>query len=157
MIRLIPILALLPLLLAQCTYTEKVRDGQTAIEVKQYAVAVDLLQEEYEKSKSRVEKGKIAYRLGSAYKELNQSEQSIRWFQIAYDNQYGYEALREYAYALKQAERYAEAQRAFKDLGIEIGSPYEYRREISACKIAQGWKELTPEYEIELLDFNTSN
>lgn len=157
MIRLLPILALLTLLLAQCTYTEKVRDGQTAIEVKQYAVAVDLLQEEYEKSKSRVEKGKIAYRLGLAYKELNQSEQSIRWFQIAYDNQYGYEALREYAYALKQAERYAEAQRAFKDLGIEIGSPYEYRREISACEIAQGWKELTPEYEVELLDFNTSS
>lgn len=139
-----------------CTYTEKVRDGATAIEVKQYAVAVDMLQKEYEKSKSRVEKGRIAYRLGEAYKNLNKGEQSIRWFKIAYDNQYGWEALKEYAYALKQAERYTEAARAFKDLGIEIGSPYEYRREISACEIALGWQELKPEFEIELLPFNTS-
>ncbi len=156
MIRSCTLLLLLLSLLASCTYTEKVRDGRTAIDVKQYAVAVDLLQKEYEKSKSRVERGKIAFLLGEAYKNLNQSENAIRWYRIAYDNQYGYESLREYAYALKRAERYQEAKRAFKDLGIEIGSPYEYRREISACEIAMGWKELTPEYEIELMDFNSS-
>jgi outer membrane protein OmpA-like peptidoglycan-associated protein/tetratricopeptide (TPR) repeat protein len=142
--------------LSSCTYTEKVRDGQTAIEVKQYAVALELLQKEYEKSKSRVEKGRIAYKIGEAYKNLNQSDLAIRWYKIAYDNQYGWESLREYAFALKQAERYDEAARAFKDLGIEIGSPYEYRREISACQIAQGWKDLRPEYEVEVMGFNSS-
>lgn len=156
MMRYLPLLALLFSFLGSCTYTEKVRDGKTAIEVKQYAVALDLLQKEYEKSKSRVEKGRIAFRIGEAYKNMNQSEQAIRWYKIAYDNQYGWESLREYAYALKQAERYEEAARAFKNLGIEIGSPYEYRREISACEIAQGWKELRPEYEIEVMGFNSS-
>ncbi len=156
MIRSLPILLLLSVLFTQCTYTEKVRDGRTAIDVKQYAVAVDMLKKEYDKSKSRVEKGKLAFMLGEAYKNLNQSEQSINWYRIAYNNQYGYESLREYAYALKRAERYDEAKAAFKDLGIEIGSPYEYRREIAACEIAQGWKELTPEYEIEVLPFNSS-
>ncbi len=150
------LLALLIAGFSSCTYTEKVRDGQTAIEVKQYAVALELLQKEYDKSKSRVEKGRIAFKMGESYKNLNQSDLAIRWYKIAYDNQYGWESLREYAFALKQAERYEEAARAFKDLGIEIGSPYEYRREISACQIAQGWKELRPEYEVEVMGFNSS-
>ncbi|MCB0571808.1 MAG: OmpA family protein, partial [Phaeodactylibacter sp.] len=66
-------------------------------------------------------------------------------------------ALKGYAYALKEAQRYDEAMRAFKDLGIEIGSPYEYRREISACEVALGWAKLPPEYEIELMPFNSGN
>jgi peptidoglycan-associated lipoprotein len=142
--------------LSSCTYTQKIRDGRTAVERKQYAVAVKLLDKEYNKSKSRVEKGKLAFILGESFRELNKSDQSIQWFRIAYDNQYGVEALQEYAYALKRAERYEEAIRAFKDLGIEIGSPYEYRREIQACEIAQGWKNVkNPEYTIQLMDFNT--
>ncbi|MCB0594609.1 MAG: OmpA family protein [Lewinellaceae bacterium] len=157
MARNLTILALFIGLITACTYTMKVRDGRTAVEVKQYAVAVDLLQKEYDKAKSRVEQGKIAFLLGESYQRLNKSDQSIRWYQIAYDNQFGVDALKEYAYALKRAERYEEAMRAFKDLGIEIGSPYEYRREISACQIALGWKALPPEYEVEVLSFNTGN
>lgn len=156
MIRTAFLLAFALLFAASCTYTEKVKDGKTAIDVKQYAVAVDLLKKEYDKSKSRVEKGRIAYQMGEAYKNLNQSEQSINWYLIAYDNQAGWQALREYAYALKQAERYQEAARAFKDLGIEIGSPYEYRKEIAACEVAMGWQQLEPEYEVELMGFNSS-
>ncbi len=151
------LLALLLTLLAGCTYTQKVRDGRTAFEVKQYAVAADMLEKEYEKAKSRVEKGKIAFLIGESYKRLNKSDQSIRWYGIAYDNQYGVDALKEYAFALKQAERYEDAMRAFKDLGIEIGSPYEYRREISACEVALGWARLPPEYEVELMAFNSGN
>jgi len=143
--------------LSACTYTQKIRDGRTAYERKQYAVAVDLLQKEYDKSKSRVEQGKIAYLMGQSYEAINKSDQSIRWYKIAYDNQFGVDALKSYAYALKRAERYEDAKRAFKNLGIEIGSPYEYRREISACEIAQGWQKLPQEYEIEVLPFNTSN
>lgn len=143
-------------LISSCSYTQKIKDGKTAVERKQYAVAVTLLQKEYNKSKSRVEKGKIAFLLGESYRRLNQSENSISWYKIAYDNQYGVEALREYAFGLKRAQRYKEAVIAFKDLGIEIGSPYEYRREIKACEIAQGWADIKyPEYEVDLLSFNT--
>ena len=45
---------------------------------------------------------------------------------------------------------------AFKELGIEIGSPYEYRREIAACKIAKGWvDENSVEYSVHSVDFNS--
>ena len=47
--RNLTLLALLIGLTAACTYTMKVRDGRTAVDVKQYAVAVDLLQKEYDK------------------------------------------------------------------------------------------------------------
>jgi len=152
---ILPLLALI-WLAAACSYTQKVRDGKTAVQVKQYALATDLLQKEYNKAKTRLDKGKMAFLLGESYKQLNQSEQSIRWYRIAYDNQYGLDALREYAYALKRAEQYKEAALAFKDLGIELGSPYEYRREINAIEIAQGWKNIkTPEYRVTLPEFNT--
>lgn len=157
MARSLILLALIIGSITACTYTIKVRDGRTAVDVKQYALAVDFLQKEYKKAKSRVEQGRIAFLLGESYKNMNQSDQSIRWYSIAYDNQYGVDALKEYAYALKRAERYEEAMRAFKDLGIEIGSPYEYRREISACQVATGWKALPPEYEIEVMSFNSGN
>jgi peptidoglycan-associated lipoprotein len=157
MIRNTILLALLISLVAACTYTQKIRDGRSAFDRKQYAVAVDLLQKEYDKAKSRVEQGKIAFLLGQSYEEINKSDLSIKWYNIAYNNQYGVDALKAYAFALKRAERYEEAKLAFKDLGIEIGSPYEYRREISACEIAMGWKETPPQYEIEVLPFNTSD
>ncbi len=144
-------------LVSACNFTQKVRDGRSAFERMQYAVAVPLLEKEFNKSKSRVEKGKLAFLIGESYKRLNKSSQTIRWYQIAYDNQYGVDALREMAFALKRAERYDDAIRAFKDLGIEIGSPYEYRREVNACEIAAGWKQSSPsaEYSAHLMDFSS--
>ncbi len=145
-------------ILGSCNFTQKIRDGKTAYEQKQYAVATKMLKKEYSKAKTRIEKGKIAYMLAESYKATNQSDSAIDWYEIAFNNQYGIDALKEYAYALKRAERYEEAQQAFKDLGIEIGSPYEYRREIRACEIAAGWKEIkTPEYNVSLTEFNSGN
>ena len=150
-------LFVLGLVMAGCTYTQKVRDGQTAIDRKQYAVAIPLLKKEFKKAKRRVEKGKIAYLLGDAYQATNQSDDAIRWYLQAYDYQYGVEALKAHAFTLKQAQRYDEAIEAFTNLGFEIGSPYEYRREVQACQIAKGWQQLKDqEYEVELMEFNSS-
>lgn len=145
--------------IASCTYTQKIKDGSTAHDRMQYAVATKMLSKEYNKAKSRLEKGKIAYLLGDSYKRMNQNEASIEWFKIAYDNQYGIDALKNYAYALKQNEQYKEAAAAFKNLGLEIGSPYEYRREITACNQALGWLDNLDQavYKVELSPFNTSN
>lgn len=145
-------------LLSACAYVTKIKTGDMAYDRKQYSVAVKLLTKEYEKAKTRKEKGNIAWYMAESYKELNQSEKSIIWYQRAYDNQADeyLEALKEYALALKEAERYEEAIQAFKDLGVEIGSPYEYRREIQACEVSAGWKKIEePDYSVELMDFNS--
>lgn len=138
------------LLLSSCKYTQKIKDGNTAMDRKQYSVAIILLKKEYDKEKSRVEKGKKAFLLGEAYSRLGNPDSAIPWYETAYDNQYGIEALERYAYALKEVERYDDAINAFKDLGSEIGSPYEYRREIKACQVAKNWtKKKTIEGQVE--------
>lgn len=152
------LLLLLILSVAACTYTQRIRDGRTAYERKQYAVATKMLEKEYKKAKSRIEKGKLAFLLGESYKAINESDKSIGWYEIAYNNQYGVDALKEYAYALKRAQQYDEAMQAFKELGMEIGSPYEYRREILASNRAKTWsgdKRLQQEYNVEVESFNS--
>ncbi len=135
---------------------QKVRDGETAWARKQYSVAIPMLQKDYEKAKTRAEKGKLAFKIGESYRILAKDEQAALWYQKAYDDQFGSDALRELAFAQKRQERYEEAKATFKELGIEIGSPYEYRREINACDIAAGWKKIaTPEYRVAAMDFNT--
>ncbi len=142
-----------------CTYTIKIKDGKTAYERKQYAVATNFLQKEYGRGKSTIEKGKTAFLLAESYRQLHNDVKAVQWYKTAYDNGVGVDALREQAYALKRQEQYKEAAEVFKQLGIEIGSPYEYRREITACTVAQGWKddEKYNGYRVEDTKFNSPN
>jgi peptidoglycan-associated lipoprotein len=141
-----------------CSYTIKVKDGPTAYGRKYYAQAAPMLEKEYRKLDSRVEKGKKAFMIGECYRNTGQPEAAIKWYQVAYDNSYGPEALKERAYMLKQTEQYTEALTAFKQLGQEIGSQYEYRRQITACTIADGWKKVSDlsEWKVEQSRFNST-
>ena len=132
-------LLILLLTFSACTYTLAVKDGRTAYDRKQFAVAVPMLQKEFGRAKVRSERGQLAFQLADSYRRTGRDEASLEWFKTAYDNNYGPEALKGYAYALKKLERYAAAREQFKALGIEIGSPYEYRKEITASTVAEGW------------------
>lgn len=149
------LLWLFPFVFLGCTYTQKVTDGRFAYERQQYAVAIKLLDKEYKKAESRIERGRLAFYMGSSLKEINKHSEAGQWFKIAYDNQYGIEALRQYALSLKSAGNYREAIEAFKDLGFEIGSPYEFRQEIKACELALEWMNSPENYEIELAPLNS--
>lgn len=149
---------ILILLISACTYTQKVRDGKFAYERKQYAVAVDLLNREIKKAKTQKEKAEFSFLLGESYRNINKLSDATIWYKAAYDYGYGTDALKQYAYALKTNQEYLEAIQAFKDLGIEIGSPYEYRKDVAACKVAIQWaKEKSKEYLIELAEFNSGS
>ena len=117
--RTLSILLFFSLLISGCTFTQKIRDGKTAYEQKQFSVAIPMLQKEYKKAKTRVEKGKIAFMMAESYRRTNRNEEAINWYYNAYEYQFGIDALREYAFALKRNEQYTEAQEAFKNLGIE--------------------------------------
>ncbi len=136
--------------LCACTYTIKIKDGVTAVERKQYAYAIPLLEKEYTRAKTRVERGKKAYLLGECLRNTGRYAEAIKWYGVAHENSFGPDALRSKAYMLKQTEQYAEAQVAFKQLGQEIGSQYEYRKEITACTIAEGWKKTQDSTEWQL-------
>lgn len=152
----ITLLLLILAIFVSCTTPQELKEGIAAFERKQYAVAVPLLQKDFKKAKTRLERGKLAFLLATSYSQTNQSDEALEWYQKAYDNQYGIDALKAYAFTLKKAERYEEAMQAFKELGLEIGSPYEFRREINACEIALGWQGIRAvEYQVELTDFNS--
>ncbi|CAG0885538.1 unnamed protein product [Darwinula stevensoni] len=95
--------------------------------------------------------------LGESWRLKGNDEKASKWYQMAYDNAYGPEALRAYAFGLKKMGLYEEAKVKFKDTGIEIGSPYEYRKEITACVMSQSWlKEMDKnEWQITLAPFNS--
>ncbi len=151
---------LLFVLLASCTYTAKITDGATAVERKQYSVAVPMLQKEYKRAKTRSQKGKIALDLATALRETGDDAAAIDWFQTAYDNGAGPDALRERAAALKRQERYEEAIRVYTDLGFEIGSKYEFRKDIAGAELAQKLleegKNKPKEYEVNPAGFNSN-
>jgi hypothetical protein len=90
------------LFFAACTYTLKIKDGRTAYERKQFAVATPMLEKEFARAKTRNEKGQIAYLLGDAFRRIGRDEKSLQWFKTAYDNNGGAEALKAYAFALKK-------------------------------------------------------
>ncbi|MBC6993450.1 OmpA family protein [Neolewinella lacunae] len=144
-----------------CTYTAKITDGTTAIERKQYHVAVPMLTKEFKKARSRSEKGKIALNLGHALRETGRDEEAVEWYQTAYDNNAGPDALREKAAALKRLERYEDAIQVYTDLGFEIGSKYEFRKDISGAELAIKWREEEKAgreraFTVQPVDFNSN-
>jgi len=133
------LIALSVVFLGGCTYTLPIRDGDTATERLQFANAVSFYQRDLEKARTRVERGRIALKLAEAYTRMNRPDKALPYFQQAWNDQAGIAALRGKAYALKSLERYPEAIEAFRQLGEEIGSSYEYRRDIQSCETAMRW------------------
>ena len=140
-----------------CNYTIKIKDGRTAYDRRQYATAIPMLEKDFGRAKVRSEKGQLAYQIADSYRHNGQDSLSLHWFSVAYENNFGPDALKGYAYALKKMERYAEARDAFKNLGIEIGSPYEFRKELTACTVAEDWLKIAPDagWKVEIAPFNS--
>lgn len=143
--------------LNSCVYTEKIKDGRTAYERKQYSVAADLLQKEYENAKEKEVKAVIAYYLGNTYQRLNDTEKSMRWYFESSKAGFGSEATLEFARALKREERYQESILAFQKAGRESGDETAYRGEVSMVELAMVWQEEAKDnpYKIKRLPFNS--
>ncbi len=141
-----------------CSYTEKIRDGKTAFERKRYYQAAEMLQNEYNAARGSIERGNIAYLIGESYLKFNNLTEATKWFKEAYDLGYGTSALAQYAFCLKQNERYEEAAEAFYQAGEEIGDRIKFRREISNCLQAIDWRdaEAYSPYKTEMVEINSA-
>lgn len=141
-----------------CTASNRIKDGATAFERKQFALAADLLLEEYQDARTLEQQAKFAYLLGESFRRMNRNEQALPWYRQAYELDYGAEALYSYAQALKSDEQYEAAARAFEELQRSTGRIAEYRREITICMQAIQWKrdQLTEPFEVKPLPGNTT-
>ncbi|MDQ3018001.1 MAG: hypothetical protein M3R25_14915, partial [Bacteroidota bacterium] len=117
------------LLVISCTFTQKVKSGMQAYEVKQYSVAAQLFEKEYTGATSDADKAKLAFLAGESYRYLNDMGSAGNWYQKAYKDGKDEQALIHYADAMKYQERYEEALGAYEDLQQKNPGSAAYRSE----------------------------
>jgi outer membrane protein OmpA-like peptidoglycan-associated protein/tetratricopeptide (TPR) repeat protein len=135
-----PMVILMALLWNGCSFEEKIVSGPMALEFKQYAVAADFFQKDYAQEKDPREKNRLAFVIGDCYKRMNRLDLALEWYQKAFVGGYPSAAL-EYAFCLKQNERYDDAAAVFTRAGRDRGNPGEYQTQIQACQAAKVWRE----------------
>ncbi len=142
-----------------CSYPEKITDGKTAYDRRQYAVAIDMLPKEYNKAKNRTEKAAIAYMLGESFRRNNKPKEAAEWYQKAADDRYGKDEQLQVARMNQYQEQYDAASQAYKSAGQQLGDVNYYREQMQACKSAKTWlaqKDSTG-YKLESLVLNTKD
>lgn len=145
------------LMVSACTFTQKVRTGTQAFEVKQYSVATELFQEEYEATKTPSDRARLAFLTGESYKYMQDHGSAGNWYQKAYEDGYGEKALEAHANSLKYQQRYEEALKAYEDLLQLSPGNASYRSNITLVKQAMEWSR-TPNsfYKVKPAPFNST-
>lgn len=141
-----------------CVTSTRIKDGRTAFERKQFALAADLLLDEYRNARTLEEQSQLAFLLAESYQKMNDEEQALLWYRQSYEMDEKPETLFAYAYSLKKNEQYDAAVRAFEELQRITGRISEYRKEITACKQASIWKanQIYEPYVVRPLQGNTT-
>lgn len=141
----------------QCSITKEIKNGESAYELKQYAVAVEMLSEEYKKESNDRAAARIAYLLGSSYEILRDHSKAVRWYSKAERDGYGEAATRALAKALKKNAEYEESYRLYRDLQEKHPSDPMIKREVQILELVMDWlKERQQTVKIFELDGNTS-
>lgn len=152
------LLALLLTGLTACTYTERIKDGKTAYERKQFHVAIPMLQQEFEKTKDALTKGETAYMLAESYRNIQEIQSASDWYKRAQTQRYGKDTDIQYARMQQQLQDYEEARKAFQSAGRYAGNANFYKQEMIACQQAKIWLKEAPKnpYKVESLSSNTA-
>lgn len=150
------ILIVLSLCTLSCSFNQKIKDGESAYERKQFAVAIELLEEEINETKNETSKARKAYLLGKSNIQVLDYQEAANWFKLASDLNYGTEALGNLATTYKMMEKYQEAADLYRKIGQQTGRIQENNREALLCDQAFTAKQKKSEYNIEKLFENTS-
>lgn len=140
-----------------CSFGKKIKDGETAYERKQYSVAIEMLQDEYDKAENERIRGRTAYLLGMSYSFLEENSLSVDWLTKASDNDYGNEALLKLAQAYKKEGKYQSAIDVYKLLKNSSNNKRQIDREIYVINEISKWSnEPVPGVRVELMNDNSA-
>lgn len=143
--------------LNSCVTTAKIKDWETAVRVKKYAVAIPLLEKEIEKTEEPVAKAKMVFTLAECHQAMNRTEEAARRYKEAAELGYRSEAILRYALMLKTLQQYDDAVKQFKRyLKEEPHLRSEVTRQINACENAAAWIARHPAYKIENMELANS-
>lgn len=107
---------LLVTLFVACKTGYQIKTGQNAFDLKQYALAAEMLEEEFVSVTEQSTRASKAYLLGQTYEFLLLPKKSQEWFEKADQLGYGVRAKLAYAYALKSSGEYRKALAYFNEL-----------------------------------------
>jgi outer membrane protein OmpA-like peptidoglycan-associated protein len=140
-----------------CTFTQKIKSGSEAFEVKQYAVAVQMLQQEYRVADRNTDRAQKAFMIGQSYEFMRQPEQASTWYKQAYELGFGVFARERQADMLRQTEDYAGASQIYQELMAMGTDVQRYRGLVTLCGQAAQWKqdEASNVYKIQAATFNS--
>ncbi len=136
-----------------CSVTKKVKDGETAYALKQYAVAIDFLEDEYDNAGGREAKSRKAFLLGNSYDILQKFDEAVDWYEKAKKDGYAGMTDRKLASAYKKNEQYDKALALYTALYKKERAD-DLRSEIQICKDASGAED-NNQYNIIPFTVNT--
>lgn len=158
-IKRLPLLCylLVTIVLASCALGAKIRDGEMAYDRKQYSVAIDMLLEEYDGTRSTSEQARKAYLLGVSYSYTGDTDESAKWLQISYNKGYGPEATVALAEAYKKQGNYAAAIGTYQDLKLQVsGRDQEINRNVFVIEQLKLWQQPeTHTYDVTLTKYSS--
>ncbi|HLF65823.1 MAG TPA: OmpA family protein [Saprospiraceae bacterium] len=148
---------LIALSLGACSFTQKIRSGADAFAVKQYAIAAQMLRDEYDLSERLEDRATRAFMIGQSYEYMRQPEMAAPWYHKAYEHRFGSAALERYAETLRQSEHYPGAIEAYQELMATGTDAQRYRGLITLCNQAIQWKkdQVRSPYQIQVAEFNS--
>lgn len=141
--------------MASCSFTKEVKNGETAYEQKKYALAIEMLKEEYKNESNTRKASRLSYLLGSSYEILNDIPRAIRYYEKSVKDKYGEQAKRGLARCYKMSGDYTDALSIWNDLARLHSQDQMIKREIQVLKLALEWdKERQNTTKIFALDGN---
>lgn len=145
------------LLVSSCGGMMKIRDGNTAFELKKYSLAIELLSEEYENTRFRDVKAEKAFLLAESYSRIGNYPSASNWYQEAFRLGKGSRALEGYARTLKNLEDYDRAAEVYLQLIENYGSLDEWESSLRISRAASQWMKEADDLPIRFTeaDFNS--
>ncbi len=133
--------------------SKKMQKANDYYDAGEYYNAFDLYVKVYSKTKSREEKGRVAFKAGMCAKEMMNPQTTISWFRKAMLYKYQDPLLYLYladAYMLKGV--YDEAKENYANYKDLVPNDIRGRNGIKSCDLATEWMENPTRYEVEAVN-----
>ncbi|MEP7266737.1 MAG: hypothetical protein ABI844_03850, partial [Saprospiraceae bacterium] len=139
-----------------CKVVKKAKSGADAFDVKQYFLAANLYEKEFEAVSNPIYKAKLAYGAAVSYQRMNETLLASQWFKQAADLDFGDIAWKEYGNSLIQLGLYDQAIQVYETLLMKKGSSEEIKLLISSARQSSLLaKESLNFYTVAPIDLNT--
>lgn len=134
--------------------TGAVKDGSSAFERKQYAVAADMLKKEFEKEKDQSIKSEKAFLIGESYRLANLLPEASDWYKQAVDLNYkDPKAIYWYAKMLKSEDKYEQAMEQFRKYGqVAPEKAGVANKELESIMVAMQWAKMKTKFSVQKME-----